>query len=173
MNPTELKTTFTHAIESTGKDETFAKIGVDDIFLDILPALVADKRAKKVRNLRDAGASAENVFAELEAFDEEHEDLTLADLVAMTDKQPGKIRVVQYAYNKANAGSTARLSLNAVELFDVLNKLLAPLNIEYRLTAAEPETPPETAATTEAKPGQGYGSDGGAADPQSPQGYQQ
>jgi hypothetical protein len=81
------------------------------------------------------------------------------------------VRIVQYAYVKANPEAVGRIKLTSAEFSDALNAIVAPLGIVY---GPKEKTPADAAAekTPEPQPGQGYGSGGGASDPPPLTGYQ-
>lgn len=157
---------FTHPVASTGTDVSFAKLTVDDIFLDLLPSMVKQEKARKIENLKAAGAPPESVIAELEEFDAANDDPAMSDLITRTDKQAGKLAVVQHAYRKANPDAKERLSLTPRELFDVLNKLLEPLGVQYQIVT--PDAPKPIAPADGPQPLQGYGSNAPGGDPLNP-----
>jgi hypothetical protein len=83
MHPSETAFTFKVTVESTGKEEHFAKLSIDDVFLDLFPAWLKEKKAALLDNLRVSGAMADRelVAGELESFDEKYGDLSLADFI--------------------------------------------------------------------------------------------
>lgn len=165
MNPAESTPTFTHPIESTGKEETFAKLSLDDVFCSILPAEAKRRKLELLANLKLAEATREEIAAELQQHDDDAEGAGMPDFIAMCDKPRGKLAVIKYAYDKATPAATGKLELNGSEAFEVLNKLLKPFGYEYELKKAEPTAPAEAPKVPDGPaPLQGYGSEGSGSE---------
>lgn len=153
--------TITVPIASTGKEEAFAKLTLEDVIFELLPADAKKRKAKLLENLKATDATREEMLGELERFDEDNADPQQDDLKRLVDTQAGRIEVVQFAYRKANPKSEGRLRMGWPEIYAVLNPLLAPFGWEFGPAKAdEPEAKGEAAAkdSTECPPGQGYGS---------------
>lgn len=154
----DIPTAATFTFPIAGKDETFAHLSYEDIFEKLLPAVLKEKRAKLLANLRDAVATPGEIAAELEAFDEEWTDPGADDLKGWLDTHRGKLGLVKFSYDKANPGKGGTLALSAGDVFDVLNKIVGPaLNYAYVLIPPPEAKPQLTGTPPEPQSGQGYG----------------
>ncbi len=141
MTPAESSPAFEHAIASTGKAETFAKLSLDDIFCKILPKELERLKARKLANLKTVGATREEMLAELEAFDQDHESLDTGDLIAMVNPYAGKAQVIAFAYSKVNPDAKGSLDLTMAETLDIVGKLMDPFGITFGAPPADPIPP--------------------------------
>src|ERR1017187_2324223 len=104
--------------EVAGKEERWKKLSINDIYLHLLPAEKKRRKDKMIENLKLIGATPDQMFSELERF--EDQSLDFDDYIKLLNSIPGAISIVQYAYE---GDKSQPLDLSITDVVAIIRKL--------------------------------------------------
>ena len=141
MTPEDNSPTVSHPV--SGNDVTFAKLSLDDVYVQILGRQKKERKRLLIENFKLMEIPAAEWLDELQAIDEEL--VTMDQFIRFSNDGPGRIALSKYTWQKAHPDTTdAMPTMTEDEMYSLIRKVCAGLPIVFG-GSSEPEDKPTVA----------------------------
>lgn len=141
MTPEDNSPTVSHPV--SGNDVTFAKLSLDDVYVQILGEKKKERKRLLIENLKLMEIPKEQWLEELQVFDEE--PVTMDQFIRFSNDGPGRIALAKYTWHKAHPEATDVMPvMTEDEMYGLVRKVCAGLPIVFG-GSPEPEDKPTVA----------------------------